>query len=148
MHSSDVTSNTDATAQQYNDLRQDVVDLQTRRIAIPISNPQAIYSQRAQLPLFKTAGALTLSMIEVKLSDNSPTTELAADLKYANDTFDGGFANATLIAALDTTNGAMSKTTGFSSIASGKYIYIQFDASPHTDIKDLLITLYFTYDSP
>ena len=114
-----------------------------------ISNPQAMYSQRAQIPLFFTKrGAITISRIRVDGNDITPTSELAGDLKHADDKHDGGFANAAVIDVVDTTNGVFEATSGFddATVPVNKWIYLQLDASPHADWKDITVEFDYTYD--
>lgn len=75
-----------------------------------------------------------------------PTTELDANLKYA-DAFIG-VANAALIDALDTTNGASTEDTdasinGGAAVANGKVIYIEFDADPTDANVELCFEMWF-----
>jgi hypothetical protein len=120
----------------------------TIRLRGLVSNPQAVYIQRAQIPMFRADAALTITRIHIHCSDTSPTAELAGDLKFADDINAGGFANATIIDVCDTTNGVVTITSGFddATVPSGKYVYFQMDASPHADIKDFYIEVFFTYD--
>lgn len=113
-----------------------------------VSNPQAVYAQRAQIVLIRTEAAITITRIHIHCADTSPTAELAGDLKFADDVNIGGFANATIIDVCDTTNGVKTITSGFddATVPSGKYIYFQMDASPHADIKDIYIEVYYTVD--
>jgi hypothetical protein len=92
--------------------------------------------------------ALTITRIHIHGSDTTPTSELAGDLKFADDINTGGFANAVVIDVCDTTNGVVTITTGFddATVPSGKYIYFQMDASPHADWKDFYIEVFYTYD--
>jgi hypothetical protein len=113
-----------------------------------VSNPQAVYTQRAQIVMFRANAALTITRIHIHGSDLTPTTELAGDLKFADDINIGGFANATIIDVCDTTNGVKTITAGFddATVPSGKYVYFQMDASPHADWKDFYIEVYYTFD--
>jgi hypothetical protein len=113
-----------------------------------VSNPQAVYAQRARIVIMRADAALTITRIHIHCSDTSPTAELAGDLKFADDINVGGFANATIIDVCDTTNGVVTITTGFddATVPSGKYVYFQMDASPHADIKDFYIEVFYTYD--
>jgi hypothetical protein len=113
-----------------------------------VSNPQAVYAQRAQLVMFRADAAITITRIHIHCSDTSPTAELTGDLKFADDVNTGGFANATVIDVCDTTNGVVTITTGFddATVPSGKYVYFSMDASPHADWKDFYIEVYYTYD--
>jgi len=113
-----------------------------------VSKPQAVYRQRATIPLFRADAALTITRIHIHGNDITPTAELAGDLKFADDIATGGFANAVVIDVCDTTNGVVTITTGFddATVPSGKYVYFQMDASPHADWKDFYIEVYYTYD--
>jgi hypothetical protein len=136
-------ANVKATLKTYNDTLYGI-----HRVCGFISNPQAIYSQRAQIVLFRAPAAITITRIHIACYDYSPTAELAGDLKFADDINNGGFANATVIDVCDTTSGAVTITTGFddATVPSGKYIYLQLDAAPHADIKDFYIEFYWTLD--
>jgi len=113
-----------------------------------ISNPQAVYAQRAQLFIAKTASAVTVTSIFADCNDPTPTAEIAWDLKFADDMHDGVFANATIVDVLDTTNGTFSATSGFddATIPANKYVYLQFDSAPHADIVDILVDIGYTVD--
>lgn len=113
-----------------------------------VSNPQALYAQRAQIVLARTDAAITITRIHIHGSDTSPSTELAGDLKFADDVNAGGFAGATIIDVCDTTNGVVTITAGFddATVPSGKYIYFQMDASPHADWKDFYLEVYYVVD--
>ena len=125
-----------------------LLGIDTKRLVGFVSNPQAIYAQRAQVVLFRTPAAITITRIHIHGSDTTPTSELAGDLKFADDINIGGFANATVIDVCDTTNGVVTITSGFddATVPSEKYIYFQMDASPHIDWKDFYIEVYYTVD--
>jgi hypothetical protein len=120
----------------------------THRICGFVSNPQAVYTQRAQIVMFRAPAAITITRIHIHLADLSPTAEMAGDLKWATDVNIGGFADAAVIDVCDTTNGVFTATSSFddATVASGKYIYYQMDSSPHADIKDFYIEFYYTVD--
>ena len=122
--------------------------LGTKILAGTISNPQAVYTQRPEVFLFRAPAALTITRIHIACADYSPGTELAGDLKFADDNNIGSYANATVIDVCDTTNGVKTITSGFddATVPSGKYIYFLMDASPHADIKDFYIEVYYTLD--
>jgi len=114
-----------------------------------ISNPQAVYAQAPQIVLIdSTESAITTTGIYVKLNDSTPGAELAGDMMFADDQFDGGFANPVVIGVCDTTSGVFAATTGFddATIPSGKAVYFQMDASPHADIKRFTIKFMYTVD--
>lgn len=89
----------------------------------------------------KTKAAHTFTKVNVTHGAD-PTTELNANLMYADDFISK--ANATLICALDTTNG-VTELTSFSNatVPSGKCVYILFDAAPDTDAVQLSIGAYW-----
>lgn len=117
-------------------------------VAKLVSNPQLVYTQRPQVVLFRAPANLTITRIHIHGNDSTPTAELAGDLKWADDVFDGSFTNATVIDVCDTTNGVFTATSSFddATITSGKYIYFQMDSSPHADWKDFYIEFYYTLD--
>lgn len=118
----------------------------TKKLRGLISNPQAIYTQRPQIFMMLTDAAITVTRIHVH---NSVTSrEIAGDIKYADDMNTGSFANAVVVQAIDTTSGAFTKTSSFThaGIPSGKYVYLLLDASPHVDIKDIYVEVFYTYD--
>ena len=121
--------------------------VETKTWGATISNPQAVYAQRAQVFIAKTAAAVTVTSIFADCNDPTPTAEIAWDLKFADDMHDGVFANATVIDVMDTTNGTFSATSfDDATIPAGKFVYIQFDSSPHADIKDILVDIKYTVD--
>lgn len=128
--------------------RLDAMDAATHYIRGFVSNPQAVYARRAQIVLIRTESAITITRIHIHCADTSPTAELAGDLKFADDVNAGGFANATIIDVCDTKNGVKTITSGFddATVPAGKYVYFQLDSSPHADIKDFYIEVYYTVD--
>ena len=125
-----------------------VIKILVHRVRGLVSNPQAMYTQRAQIVMFRADAALTITRIHIHGADLSPTAEMAGDLKWATDVNIGGFADAAVIDVCDTTNGVFTVTTGMDdpTIPSGKYVYFQMDASPHADWKDFYIEVYYVYD--
>ena len=124
------------------------IGLVTNKARGLVSNPQAMYTQRAQVAMMRCDAAITITRIHIHGSDTSPGAELAGDLKWADDINIDGFANAAVIDVCDTTNGVFTATSSFddATVASGKYIYFQMDASPNADWKDFYIEFYYTYD--
>lgn len=114
-----------------------------------LSNPQALYTQRPQVFLMLTDAAITVTRIHLCGPDSTPGAEFAGDLKFADDMLTGGFANATVIQAVDTTSGAFTKTSSFTdaTIPSGKYVYLLMDASPNADWKDIYLEVFYTRDA-
>lgn len=126
------------------------IDTGVRHIFKTVSDPAGLYNNdRAQIALFDSfQGALTITAIRIRCNDSTPSTEFAGDLKFADDLFDGSFANATVIDVCDTTSGAFTATSGFddATVPTDKFIYLQMDAAPHADITQLYIEVYYTYD--
>lgn len=123
--------------------------LKDRVLSGEIAGPADYYTGvRPQIFLYKTLAAITIVSIHIHGPDSTPTTEFAGDLKFADDAFTGSFANATLIRACDTTSGVLTATTGFNdaTVPSGKYIYIQMDAAPHIDWKDIFFQILYNFD--
>ena len=118
----------------------------TKIIAGSVSNPQAVYAQRAQIVMFRAPFDLTITRIHIECAVTSQ--ELAGDLKWATDTVTGSYADAAVIDVCDTTSGVFTITSGMddATVAAGKYIYFQMDASPHDDITDFYIEFYYTVD--
>lgn len=118
------------------------------RVRGTVVDPQTVYTKRAQLVLFRADAALTITRIYIDCNDHTPTSEMAGDLKWANDIADGSFASAAVIDVCDTTNGVFTATSGMddATIPSGKFVYYQFDASPHADIDEFYIEVYYQYD--
>lgn len=126
-----------------------VIEASTFRKTGVVGDPAGWYTNiRAQVIIFRTDAAITITRIHIHGADLTPTSELAGDLKFADDINIGGFANATVIDVCDTTNGVFTATSGFddATVPSGKYVYFQMDAAPHADWKDFYIEVYYTYD--
>lgn len=108
-------------------------------------NPNVTYDTDAEFCIVPSLdAAITITNLEVTC-DADPTTEVTGDLKYA-DAFIG-LANPVVINDFDTTNGVRSDSSITSgSIASGKCIYISFDAQPEAAITQIAfdITYYYT----
>lgn len=119
------------------------------RIRGLIADPNTYQANiRAVIPIFRTDAAITITRIHIHGPDSTPGSELDIDLKWADDIFDGSFANAAVIDVCDTTSGAVTITAGFddATVASGKYIYWSFGAQPHADWLDIWFEIYYTYD--
>lgn len=118
------------------------------RVRGTVSDPTNYYDQRAIIPLFRSDAAITITRIHIHGPDATPTAEMALDLKFADDLFDGVLANATVIDVCDTTSGVVTITAGFddATVPDGKYIYWSLDAAPHADWTDFWFEIYYTYD--
>lgn len=121
----------------------------TRHVCVTIAAPNGYYTNvRPQIPLFRASAALTITRIHLQGPDSTPTSELAGDLKYADDIVTGSFANAVVIDVCDTTSGVFTATSSFddATVPSGKYVYFSLDAAPHVDWADLYLEVYYTFD--
>ena len=126
---------------------KDELDVTTRYLSGSVSNPQASYALRPQIFMFQAPYAITITRIHISGPDATPTTELFGDLKFADDTFTGVFANATVIDVCDTTNGVFTATSfDDATVPADKYIYFSMDASPHVDWVDFFIRVDYTVD--
>jgi hypothetical protein len=125
----------------------DELNVTTRYLSGSISNPQADYAQAAHTVIFQAPFALTITRIHISGPDATPTAELAGDLKFADDTFTGVLANATVIDVCDTTSGVFTATSfDDATVPANKYIYFQYDASPHADWTKIFIQINYTVD--
>ena len=135
---------------EYSEVRTDLglTNVVIQKIRGTVSDPTNYYTQRAVIPLLRADAAITITRIHIHGPDSTPSTEMALDLKWADDIFDGSFANAAVIDVCDTTSGAVTITAGFddATVASGKYIYWSLDAAPHADWTDFWFEIYYTYD--
>ena len=85
---------------------------------------------------------LTIEKIQIELDIS--TQQVTGDLKYANEFL--SLASPIVINDFDTTSGKRTDTTITSgSVASGKAIYLSFDAQPHADIKQMHVRIDGTY---
>jgi hypothetical protein len=92
------------------------------------------YAAGTVFSLLKFPFAVTITRVYFT-HDIDPTTELNANLKYADARI--GLANATLINDLDTTNGVRDDNTITSgSVAANKLIYGEFDAAPDSAVYE------------
>jgi len=110
-----------------------------------IWKPNSVYDDDTQVCIDpNTNAALTITKIIVTCNAD-PGTELDFNLKFA-DAFIG-LANATVIAAMDTTNGA-AEVSSFSdaTVPAGKCVYIEFDGDPDANITQVSIKVDWDYD--
>lgn len=93
-----------------------------------IISPNTVYDLDHEIFIAWTTQATTITKIIVNC-DANPATELTGDLKYADDFIT--LANASIINDFDTTDGKRTDTSITSgAVASGKAIYLSFDAQP------------------
>ena len=120
----------------------------TKYLRGSFGNPQGWYTLRPQIAIFKPSADIHITFIGVYGNDSTPTAELAGDLKYADDQFDGVFANPVVIDVIDTTSGVKEISLGFDNAAvpAGKWVYLQMDSSPHADWESITFDIRYTYD--
>ena len=116
-----------------------------KHLRFTIIDPKTAYGKDHEICIWKaTDAAITVTNLEVTCNAD-PTTEPTGDLKYA-DTF-VGLANATVINAFDTANGVLSDSSMTSgAVASGKAIYISFDAEPDAALTQISFDVTYDYD--
>ena len=79
------------------------------------------------------------------MTTSSASYELTGDLKYADART--GLADATVINAFETTSGILDDSSITSaSVASGKFLYLLFDAVPNASDTDDSICFTWDYD--
>lgn len=110
-----------------------------------MSNPSVLQTSDNEWSIdVRTSAAITITRIDITM-DADPTTEMDWDLKFA-DAFIG-LANATLIVAMDTTNGAAAITSFTdATVPANKCIYISFGAAPDASATQVQVTVYWDYD--
>jgi hypothetical protein len=121
----------------------------TKIVSGTIADPNDYYTNvRPEIPIMRAKADLTITRIHIHGPDSTPTSEMALDLKWADDIFTGSFANASVIDVCDTSSGVVTITAGFddATVASGKYIYWSMDSAPHADWVDFWFEIHYTYD--
>lgn len=115
-----------------------------RHWLIPIINPLAAQTETSVIPIWPvTPAALTVTKIVVTL--NAAGNEVTGDLKYADARI--GLANPVVINDFDTTSGVRTDVTiTVGAVPAGKFVYLQFDAAPHTDITDMTTDVTWDFD--
>jgi len=120
----------------------DVEELKLHSWDIPILNPNAAYDNDTQIPVSFTDAAITIKRIVV--SNDSASYNVAGDLKWADNLT--SFTGATVINDFDTTSGVRDDSSITSaSVASGKYVYLQFDSQPSSSLKFTHIHVEWEY---
>jgi len=109
-----------------------------------IIDPNGVYGISPQVFAFWAIDDITITKIQIECDTNK---NLNCDLKWADDFQD--LTNATVIDVCDTgVDGKITITSGFddATIASGKAVYFQMDATPDTDIKQVHVHIEWDYD--
>jgi cytoskeletal protein CcmA (bactofilin family) len=109
-----------------------------------IFDPGSIYDLDSQLFIGRSIHPLTFTKIEIE--GNTTTVDVAGDLKYADDFRTLGTSR--VLSAFDTTSGYTVHTSDIVSgtVPSGKVIYLDFDAKPGANLKQLQVHLEWDYD--
>lgn len=95
------------------------------------------------IPLFITDGAITITKLECCTS--SASYEAVGDLKWADARI--GLGNAAVIETFDTTSGVRTDSAiAAGAVASGKFVYLQFDAAPDAAMTDVFFQVTYDYD--
>ncbi len=115
-----------------------------RHLRVTIIDPNAVYGKDSCICIWnKTNVAIVITNLEVSCGAD-PTTEPTGDIKYA-DAFIGR-ANPVVINDFDTTNGVRSDSSITSgSVASGKCIFIRFDAEPEAAMTQITFDISYHY---
>lgn len=113
-------------------------------IAYTLLKPGTAYSDNTTVEILKRVpGDITIGRLEVEL--NTADYEVTGDLMYADDFQDQ--ANAAVINDFDTTSGKRDDSSITSGeVASGKCLYISFDAEPDSNITSMNVIITFNYD--
>lgn len=125
----------------------DCGDSTSNRWGFNVSNPAVFYADTDHEVLIEAYTGCALTVSEIRCTcDANPTTEITADLKFA-DAFIG-MANATVIDAVDTTDGATAITSGFddATVPAGKAVYLSFDTTPDSALLQFVCTVRWTCD--
>lgn len=111
-----------------------------------VIDPDGIYAIDHEICLWPVSDA-NITITYIKITCNvDPGTELAIDLKYADDFI--GQANVVTIAVCDTTSGTTNITAGFNdaTVPSGKVIVWVFDGEPDSALTQFGFDIQWDYD--
>ena len=88
---------------------------------------------------------IVITEIHVDCNEAAPSTNLDADLKYADAVGGGAFpgGSQTVIAAIDTTTGNFASTGRSDAIPTGKSLYILINADPTSDTTIFHVRVHF-----
>jgi len=115
-----------------------------KHLRFTLWDPATMYAKDTRVCIVpKLDAAIHVISLEVTC-DGNPATEPTGDLKYA-DTFIG-LANPAVIQAFDTTAGVFSSGAINVAVASGKAIYVQFDAAADAAITQMSFDVTFKRD--
>jgi hypothetical protein len=135
---------TEKAVKTYVDAAVETIRTEVKHLRFTIIDPSSVQSNDNEVCIWPvTDGAITITKITVTL--DAVTNEIAGDLKWA-DAFIG-LANATVINDFDTTSGVrVDSSIAAGAVASGKCIYISFDAQPNAAITQAVFDVEYTYD--
>jgi hypothetical protein len=116
---------------------------ETKQWQISVIDPATVYGLTPQVFIGWALADLTITKIQVEIDT---TDDINADLKWADDF--QALTGATVIDIIDTTSGKKTITSGFddATIAAGKAIYLQFDATPSSTPKQYHLRIDWDFD--
>lgn len=118
--------------------------MRVRQLIFTLPDPAAQQANDNEFYIkFAVTRDITISKLEIGL--DAAGNEVLGDLMWADDFITQ--ANATVINAFDTTSGVRVDTSiTAGSVAAGKCLFLRWDSQPSSDIKQMHVTIYFTYD--
>ena len=113
-----------------------------RYVPFTLTDPNAQYAIDPDVMVFYAPAALTITNIKVTL--DAVTNELNFNLNKATSFITKGSEG--LVATCDTTSGVFDSGAVTLAVASGQYLYISLDATPHADITQVFMQITFDFD--
>lgn len=121
----------------------------TRELSVTFAQPGSLYTGDPNWFFFgPTKAAIHITQCDVSCS-RDPTTEVDADLCYADTTLYAagtGRAGTTVLHAVDTTAGLYASGGVYWAVPAGKYLFIRRNAAPDATLTFELLHLVVTYD--
>jgi hypothetical protein len=113
-----------------------------QHLRVAVLKPSTLLGTNTVIPITITEGAITVTNVEARTSNAS--YQIAGDVKWADARI--GLASATVINDFDTTSGVRSDSTiTAGAVATGKFVYLQFDSAPDAALDDIFIQVTFVY---
>ena len=106
-----------------------------------VINPKGVYSSDTHIFIAHIFGDIEVLEIHVEL--NITSQQIDANLMHSPN-FVSVNGAGTLINSLDTTAGVL-ETTSITApkVDDGRHVYLEFDAEPHEDIKQMHVTIFY-----